>query len=527
MSEQAKVTRAAGIISAATFTSRILGFIRDMVVAKVFGAAAVADAFFVAFRISNLLRELFAEGSMSAAFIPVFTEYLHLRSKEEAQELARTLFYLLMFILSGVVMLGVSFSPIIVRLIAPGFTGDPEKLRTAVYLTRIMFPFMLFIGLAAVTMGVLNSIGSFTAPALSPVMLNLSMIGFALFVSPYMEKPITGLALGVVFGGLLQLLIQIPPMKKKGFGLKFMLKPAHEGVRKVGRLAAPVIGSQAVVQINVFVSSILASYLSVGSISYLYYATRLYQFPHGIFGIAVATAILPSMSRQAAAGDYDSLKDTLSFGIRYILFINIPAMAGLIVLRVPITSLLFQRGAFGYAATLGTAYALLFYALGLWAYSGVRIVNSAFYSMQNTRIPVIGAFVTVTANVAFSLILMGPLGHGGLALAAALAASLNMAMLVFIFRKKMGRIGGRKIFLSLIKTLAASAAMSAVCYYTSRSDIWPLSGHTARKASIVGISIAAGVSAYLAVQYVLKSGELSFVLDMLKKRWGKSPSEAL
>ncbi|MGA2192141.1 MAG: murein biosynthesis integral membrane protein MurJ [Nitrospirota bacterium] len=526
MSEQAKVTKAAGTIVVLTFISRVLGFVRDMVVAKMFGAYVIADAFLVAFRICNLLREMFAEGSMSAAFIPVLTEYLELRSKEEARELASSLFNILLFILSGVVILGIALSPTIVTLMAPGFIKDPEKFRMTVYLTRIMFPYILFIGLAAVGMGVLNSIGSFSAPALSSSMLNISMIGFALGLSPKMANPIVGQAFGVIFGGMLQLLILLPPMKKKGFGLMFVFKPAHEGVKKVAKLALPVVGSQAVVQINVFVSSIIASYLAVGSISYLYYATRLYQFPHGIFGIAIATAILPSMSRQAAARDYESLKDTLSFGIRYIFFINLPAMVGLIVLRVPITSLLFQRGAFDYTATLGTAYALLFYSLGLWAYSGVRIVNSAFYSLQDTRTPVIGALVSVFLNICFSLILMRPLKHGGLALATAAAASINMGLLVYMFRRRMGLIGGRRILKSFIKTAAASTALGFACYYLSISDIWKLSGHSPQKTVIVLYSMLAGTAAYFLVQYILKSEELGFIFNTFKFKFHRDKQES-
>jgi putative peptidoglycan lipid II flippase len=427
-----------------------------------------------------------------------------------------------MFILIGVVLLGVAFSPEIVHIIAPGFGKDPGQMEMTIYLTRIMFPYLIFVGLAAVSMGVLNSTGAFTSPAFAPVLLNVSMIFFALVISPRMDNPIVGLALGFVFGGFLQLAIQLPPMKKQGFAVALVFKPAHEGLKKMGRLAVPVIGSQAVVQVNIFISSILASYLAVGSISYLYYATRLYQFPHGIFGIAIATAILPTMSRQAAVKDYGALRDTLSFGIRYIMFINIPAAVGLIVLRVPITSFLFQRGAFDYTATVGTAEALLYYSLGLWAYSGVRIVNSAFYSLQQTKLPVIGAVISVIANICFSLLLMGPMKHGGLALATALAASINMMVLLAIFRKNMGRIGGRKILVSVIKASVASAAMGVVCYYLAISDIWIQSGHTAHKGGIICLSMGAGIAAYGIVQYLLGSEEMTFLLDTFKLKFRRN-----
>ena len=518
MSEHARLTRAAGSMSAVILLSRILGFIRMSVIARVFGAGMVTDAFFMAFRISNILREVLAEGSMSAAFIPVFTEYLHTKSKEEARELASSIFYILLFILAGVVLLGIAFSPEIVNVIAHGFLKYPDKFALTVSLNRIMFPYILFIGLSAVTMGVLNSMGSFTAPAFSPVMFNLSMIGAALYLAPMMERPIVGLALGVVFGGMLQLLIQLPPLKKKGMGFFFKLNYRNSGVRKVGKLTVPVLGSQASVQVNIFVSSLIATYLPQGSVSFLIYATTLFQFPHGIFGISIVTATLPAMSRQAAVKDYDGLKGTLSFGLRYIFFIMFPSMVGLIVLRVPITSLLFQRGTFTYQDTLGTAYALLFYAMGLWAYSGVRITNAAFYSLQDTRTPVVCAFVAVLINAALSLALMGPLKQGGLALATAVASSINMFVLLTIFRRRMGRIGAKKIVISAVKTAFASAVMAVVCYFIAQSDVWILSGHTLKKAEIVFTAIGAGVAAYALILYLLKSEELSFIVNTYRMK---------
>jgi len=518
MSEHAKLTKAVGTMSVMTSVSRVLGFVRVMVIARIFGAGMVADAFFQAFRISNILRELLAEGSMSAAFIPVFTEYLHTKSHKEARELASAVFYILMFILAGVVLLGVALTPQLVSVIAHGWVRFPEKFELTVYLTRIMFPYIFFVGLSAVTMGVLNSMGSFASPALAPVMLNLSMIGFALFVSPMMSNPIAGLAIGVVFGGLLQLLIQLPPLKKKGMGFFFIFKPAHEGVKKVGRLTIPVVGSQAATQINIFISSIIAAYLPEGSVSYLYYAMYLYQFPHGIFGVSIAMATLPSMSRYAAVGDNEALKDTLAFGFRYIFFLMLPAMVGLIVLRIPITSLLLQRGTFTYADTQGTAYALLFFSLGLCAYSGVRVVNAAFYSLQDTRTPVMGAFVSVFTNVVLSLLLMRSMRHGGLALATATASAVNMTLLLYLFRRRMGKIGARKVVYSALKSAVASAVMGVVCYYLSISDIWPMSGHLLQKSLVVGSSIFCGLATYFIVQYLLKCEELTFLLNMLKKK---------
>ncbi|MBI5190274.1 MAG: murein biosynthesis integral membrane protein MurJ [Nitrospirae bacterium] len=519
MSDQANITKAAWSMSGVTSISRVLGFVRVMVIAKVFGAGMVADCFFVAFRISNILRELLAEGSMSAAFIPVFSEYLHTKSKEEARELASAVFSILLFILIGVVMLGIALSPQIVSAIAHGYVQYPEKFGLTVDLTRVMFPYILFVGLSAVTMGVLNSMGSFAAPAFAPVMLNISMIGFALYVSPTMENPIAGLAMGVVFGGLLQLLIQLPALNRKGMGFRFIFRPRHEGVKKVGRLTIPVIGSQAVTQINIFISSIIATYLPEGSVSYLFYAMYLFQFPHGIFGVSIAQAVLPSMSKQAAIGDDAALRDTFSFGMRNIFFAMVPAMIGLIVLRVPIVSLLMQRGTFTYADTLGTAYALLFFSIGLWAYSGVRVVNAAFYSLQDTRTPVMGAALSMVTNVCMSLLLMGPLRHGGLALATALAAMLNMSFLLYMFRRRMGLIGGRRIIVSVVKTLVAASVMGVVCYYIAGTNaVWAEIGHVLEKSYLLTAAIVAGIAVYASMQYMMKSEELSFMYGMVAGR---------
>jgi len=517
MSENAGITRAAGAISGITMISRVLGLVRDMVLAATLGASVFSDAFFAAFRISNMLRELFAEGSMSAAFIPVFTEYYSLRSKEEARELASSVFNVLMVMLFGVTMLGILFAPYIVDVMVAGFK-DPEQISTTVYLTRIMFPYILFIGLAAVTMGVLNSTGSFAAPAFAPVLLNVCIISAAFLIAPHFEMPETGIALGVVVGGAMQLAIQLPPLRKKGMSIFWVVKPMHEGVKRVFKLIVPIVGSLAVTQINLFVSTLLASFLMAGSITYLYYATRLYQFPHGVFGIALATAILPSLSRQASAGDTDALKDTMSFGIRYILFINIPAAVGLAVLAVPITSLLLQRADFGYDDTLNTAYALYFFSVGLWAFSSVRVVNAAFYSLNDTKTPVKTAFVSAVANVALSLALMGPLGFGGLALANSLAAMLNVSMLLYVFRSRLGRFGLRRILTSFAKTALASSVMGVVCYYITRGGPWSENGMVLDKLLLVCAGVSGGAFVYFLIQLFLKSEELTFIYRTYRER---------
>ncbi len=426
VSENDRVTKATGVVGSATLLSRIFGFIRDVVIAGFFGAGLSSDAFFVAFRIPNLLRRLFAEGSLSVAFIPVFTEYLTHRGKEDAFEMARSAVRLLSVLLVAVAVTGIVFSPLIIRIIAPGFADSPEKFALTIFLTRVMFPYIFFIGMVALSMGILNVLGHFAAPALAPVFLNISIICSVFLISPHMTDPVTGLAVGVVIGGVFQLALQVPFLIKQGFFFWQKAKIFHPGLKKIGRLMLPTIFGAAVYQINILVGTLLASLLAEGSVSYLYYADRLVQFPLGIFAIATATAVLPSLSRQATKKDLQGVRETFSYAMKLIFFITIPSMVGLIVLREPIVALLFKRGAFDATTTHLTAYALLYYSIGLWAFSAVRIVVSTFYALQDTRTPVITGAVSVCANIVLGIILMGPMGHGGLALSTSLASMLNL-----------------------------------------------------------------------------------------------------
>ncbi len=462
MSEASHLTKAAGVVGAATLLSRILGFLRDVVVAWFFGAGLEADAFFVAFRIPNLLRRLFAEGSLTISFIPVFTEYLYNRGREEAFKLARSAWWLLAILLVIVSVLGVLLAPFIVRIIAPGFCSVPDKLELTVFLTRVMFPYIFFIALVALAMGILNTLGHFAAPAFAPVLLNVAMIGSVLLVSPHLTKPTLGLAIGVIVGGALQLSLQIVCMVRKGFRV-FVRGPLyHVAVKRIALLMTPAVFGAAVYQVNIFVGTLLASLLPEGSVAYLYYADRLVQFPLGVFAIALATAVLPTLSKQAAAMDMEGLRSSFSYALRLVFFVTIPAMVGLIVLREPIVQLLFQRGAFDFATTHLTAEALLYYSVGLWAFSGVRVVVATFYALQDTKTPVKIAVVSLLVNIVLSVVLMGPMRHGGLALATSVASGVNLVLLVLALRKRLGRIGARGILQSVFKSMASAAVMGVV-----------------------------------------------------------------
>ncbi|RLB31904.1 MAG: murein biosynthesis integral membrane protein MurJ [Deltaproteobacteria bacterium] len=518
MSENELVTRAAGVIGIYTFLSRILGLLRDMLIANFFGSGMSADAFFVAFRIPNLLRRLFAEGSFSVAFIPVFTEYLQKRSREDAFLLARVVITSLTIILTAVTVLGIVLSPLIVRIIAPGFGGMGEKYALTVLLTRIMFPYIFLVSVLALFTGILNSLKHFAAPAMAPIFLNLSMIAALVFLAPHMKIPTVGLAVGVIVGGILQMLLQVPFLLKKGLSFAPRWLPSHPALRKIGILMLPTIFGSAIYQINQLVGTLLASLLREGSVSYLYYADRLVQFPLGVFGIAISTAVLPSLSREAVDRDFEGLRGTLSHAIRLTMFITIPAMVGLIVLREPVVRLLFERGAFDSFTTVMTAQALLFYSLGLWAFAGLRVFVSAFYSLQDTVTPVKVAVAAMIANIVFSLLLMGPLKHGGLALALSLASTMQLVILILFIRKKIGGIEGRAVLGSMAKSFISSMIM-AVCIYWLFFKILSavFTGTIVGLAFGVLIVVGAGILIYLISARLLKSEELTSVLEAVRR----------
>ena len=516
-SENARVTKAAGIVGSATLLSRIFGLIRDVVIAAFFGAGLASDAFFVAFRIPNLLRRLFAEGSLSIAFIPVLTDCYTHEGKNEAFKLARAAVRWLFVLLLIVSVAGIFFSPVIIRFMAPGFAESPEKLSITITLARIMFPYIFFIGMVALCMSILNVLGHFAAPALAPVLLNIAMICSVFFVSPYMSDPVTGLAIGVLVGGFLQLAFQIPFLIKKGFYFWHKTKLYHPGLKKTGLLMLPAIFGAAVYQINILISTLLASLLEEGSVSYLYYADRLVQFPLGIFAIATATAVLPSLSRQASVKDFDSFKDTFALALRLVLFLTIPSMAGLIVLKEPIIGLLFERGAFDAEATRLTAFALLYYTLGLWAFAAVRIVVSTFYALQDTVTPVKMAAVSIIANLFLSIILMKPLGHGGLALSTSLSSVLNLALLVWVLRKRLGPLGWRNILSSACKTVVCSVIMGFIIWIMAAHTVFYEESTFSVLLSGIAACVIAGAVFYGVLSVFTKSSELDIVMKILKK----------
>ena len=509
------VSRAAGVVGFFTFLSRILGLVRDMVIACFFGSGMTTDAFFVAFRIPNLLRRLFAEGSLTIAFIPVFTEYLTAKGKKDAFELARVVLTLLTIIITVLTLLGIIFSPWIVRFQAYGFGDTGYKYELTVLLTRIIFPYIFFISIVAFFMGVLNSLRRFAAPASAPIFLNIGIIGAVFLISPHLSRPIIGVAIGVIIGGMLQVGIQIPSVLKEGFVMIPCFKFDHPGIKRIGMLMLPAIFGSAVYQFNQFIGTLIASFLTGGSISWLYYSDRITQFPLGVFAIAISTAVLPSLSTQAAQKETDQFLNTLNHALRLTFFIILPSMVGLIILGKPIIRLLFERGAFDANSTLMTYRALVFYATGLWAFSGIRVIVAGFYALQDTKTPVKMAIIAVISYMIFSLALMGPLKHAGLALALSLASSLQFILLIILFKRKLHVKGLRPVLVSAVKCSSAAAFMGVCLYYSS--SIWfifiPCNGLW-NMITYLFCQIVIGLSIYFVSASVLGCSELQSVAEI-------------
>jgi putative peptidoglycan lipid II flippase len=534
MDETGRMTRAAGVVGFFTLLSRVMGLLRDILIGYLFGAQGAADAFFVAFRIPNLLRRLTAEGAFSAGFVPVFMDYLTNRSKEEALSVARIIFTFASVLLAALAVLGVIFASPLTHLFAPGFLVDPEKFRLTVSLTRLMFPYIFFVSLVALAMGFLNSFRHFMAPALSPVLLNISIIVCALLFSPFLSKPVISLGYGVVLGGIAQLSLQIPYLVRYGLSLSPDFHFGHPALRRLLFLMAPALLGAAVYQINVLVSTILASMLPEGSVAYLYYADRLLQFPLGIFAVALGTAALPSFSSLVARKDFAGLRSGLSYSLRLMNFAIVPASLGLMVVSVPVFSLLFQRGAFDADATVRVSQALIYFSLGLWGLSGTRLVIPVFYAMEDTKTPVRIALFSFVLNFLLSLALMGEvsagqgssgfsraiaalsqyvaffsLSHGGLALANSISSTFQFAALLLILHRRLGQFPWREFFVSLMRNLFNALLMALPLFFIVQRVDWVSSeGSLLTRGAVFLFILALGPSLFLTLSLLTRSPEL-------------------
>ena len=514
--------KSTGIIGGATSISRVLGFIRDILIASKFGTGIFAQAFVVAFRLPNLLRDMVAEGATDAAIVPILTEYKHTRSHEEYWEAARIILNLMLSVLIVLSVIGVIFAPMFVRVIAPGFMKDPDKFAMTVVLTRMVFPYILLAGLVAYSKGVLNSLNYFTTPAIATVILNITIISSLIFLTPIIG--IKGLVVGVIVGGIFEVLIQVPQLRKRGFVFKKGFQLSHQLVKRIGKLLLPRAIGTAVYQMSVFIDTMLASLswvVGAGGVAALYFSTRLVQLPLAIFGISLATAALPKMTKEAATSDIVALKDTVSFSLRAVFAVMIPAAVGLMVLAKPIVRILFQRGEFTSYSTNITVSALFFYSIGLFAYAGIKILVSTFYAMGDTKTPVRTAVIALGINVVLNLILMWPLKIGGLALATAIASISNFAVLYVILNKRIGDIGTKKIMSSFLRILFSGFVMGVFTYFAGK-DLIPENGiFVISRFFRLGILIVSSVMVYLTCAYFVKVEEISKLFYLMAKKFKK------
>jgi len=518
MSEKKQISRATGVMGAATGLSRIAGLVRDMVVAALFGAGFATDAFFMAFTIPNLLRRFFAEGSLTAAFVPTFADVYHRQGEEEAKRVANICWTLLLLVMAAVTLLGILGSPLIVRCIGFGFAGVEGKLALTDYLNRLMFPYIFFVSLLALLTGVLNVLGHYFLPALSPVLLNLAMIGSALLLAPVFAVPITALAVGVLLGGAVQLLLQFPALHRKGIRLRLDFGFRHPAVGRIAGLMLPGLVGVAIYQINVVVTRLLASFLPEGSVSYLYYGQRLFEFPQGIFIVSLAQAVLPPMSRQASLGDESGLKESLRFALALIVLVTLPAAAGLMLCAEPVYSLFFLGGAFTYEDVRQTAYALAAYAPGLLFVGISRVVVPTFYAMRDTRTPVWISFWTLLVNAVLGLLLMFPLRHTGLALALTLSSVFNALVLVWALRRKVGRLGLSSVLTSFLRVIPATGVMAAVVWWILRYGHWHTVGARGQKGMVLGGALLAGVAVYALACLLLRVPEAAEAAALFRRK---------
>ncbi len=464
-----RLARSAGVVGAATMTSRVLGLMREQVLAYWFGASDAMDAFLVAFRVPNLVRDLFAEGAMSAALVPTFSRTLTSEGKARAWQLGNSVMNALILVTGVLVVGAIVFAPTLVGWLAGDYASVPGKFELTVALTRVMAPFLVLIAVAAACMGMLNSLNVFFVPALSPAMFNVASIVVGVGLVPVAMQvgiePILAMALGTLVGGLGQVLLQWPPLRRHGFRWTPRLDFSDPGLRRVLALMGPGMVGLAATQLNVFVNTVVATGEGTGAVSWLGYAFRVMYLPIGLFGVSIATATTPALARLAATDDTPRMRSTLASAVALMLTLNVPATLGLVVLATPIVRILFERGSFGPADTAATAAAVQLYAVGLVGYSVVKILSPAFYALNRSRTPAAVGVAAVLLNAVLSVSTAPIFGYRGLALSASIAALFNAAALGFLLRRSLGGLELGRVAATLGKVLVAGAVMSATAWW--------------------------------------------------------------
>ena len=491
------------MVGSNTLLSRILGLVRDLVFAHVFGANANTDAFFVAFKIPNFMRRLFAEGAFSVAFVPVLSEYRAKRSFDELKGFVDRMAGTLGAGLLAVTLLGVIGAPVLVTLFAPGFIAKGESFDLAVDMLRLTFPYLFFISLVAFAGGILNAHSRFGVPAFTPVLLNISMISCALWLSPQMETPIMALAWGVLIAGVIQFVFQIPFLNKLRLLPRPQIAPRDEGVRRVGKLMVPALFGVSVGQINLLLDTLIASLLAAGSISWLYYSDRLMEFPLGILGVALGTVILPSLSRKHAEASPQAFSKTIDWALRWVLLLGLPAGVGLLVLAGPMNATLWYSEAFNAHDVEMATRSLMAYSLGLIGFILVKVLAPGFYARQDTKTPVRIAIIAMASNMVLNIMLVFPLAHAGLALATTLSAYINAFLLFRALRKEEIYQPAQGWLLLLLRGALGCAVMAGVLLWGAGDiELWlSLTSweRVVRLASLIGIAAAA----YFAALFLL------------------------
>lgn len=511
-----KLVKSAGSVGAFTLVSRILGVVRDAVIALLLGASPASDAFFVAFRIPNLLRKFFSDGMLTLSFVPVFTACMAQRGRAQAFAMARSCFLLLSVTGVVIVVAGIAFAPLVVKMVAPGFAPDSYTFALTVLLTRVMMPYIVCVSLMAVAMGVLNCLGHFAAPAAAPIVLNLVILLGAHVLSPLVGSQALALALGVVLGGMAQLALQIPFLLRQGFVFLKRAELFHPGALEAGQKMLPSLVGAAGFQINVFAATVIASTLSSGSISYLYYAERLVQFPMALFAVSVSTVLLPELSRKKGSNDPLAASEAFARALGAVFFITIPAMVGLVALRAPVVSLLFQQGAFDRLCVRETALALLCFCLGLWAFSGTRLLVTLFHGFGDVTTPFRAGMAAIGFNLVAGYFLGHTFGHWGLALSISAAAAINFFILLVrasahldsLLVKNLAILACRALFVSVIMYFPVSYGASLVTVELSKGAVL---------ARVAG-SVIVGVAVYVGTFMVIWGRGVQLPGDMNKRR---------
>jgi putative peptidoglycan lipid II flippase len=522
-----RLARSAGLIGVATMASRLLGVGREIVLARIFGASATPamDAFNVAFRVPNLVRDLFAEGAMTAAFVPTFTKTLQTRGREAAWHLGNLVINALLVATGAIVVVAIVFADPITRAIASGgaFAATPGKLELTTQLTRIMMPFLTTVAVAVAVMGMLNALHRFFLPALSPAMFNVVTILGAFLIVPLMPSiglpDIAGIAIATVLGGLAQIAIQWPALRKEGFRYRATLDFRDPDLRRILTLMGPATLGLAAVQINVLVNTSLATSEPQGAVTWLQVAFRLMYLPIGLFGVSVATAALPDLSKHAAAGDREAMRRTVSAALRMMSMLNVPATIGLVVLAHPIVELLLEYNLFGPEDTAATAAALMFYAPGLVGYSAVKIASPTFFALGDSRTPATVSVASIAVNLALNLTLIELLGFRGLALGTAIAAIFNASTLLYLLGRRLDGLDRRRISIAFGKILVASILMGAASYFASEwlADVLPSREWYWRAVRVSG-AIGAGVLVLMGAARLLAIAEFNDALASVTRR---------